>query len=52
MKNCQIKMSTEVYKAIHCAARKKGLTVSAYMRMLAIDDALLQGFDASPPSAQ
>lgn len=49
MKNCQIKMTDQVYAAIHLAASKRGLTVSSYVRMMAILDAAEMGFHVKQP---
>lgn len=39
VKNIQIKMSSELHECIRLAAARKGLSISAYIRMVAADAA-------------
>ena len=49
-KNVQINMDEATYIAVKLSARTRGLTVTAYMRMLAVVDAANTGYHTSPPS--
>ena len=51
MKNVQIQMEEAAYAAVKLSAKSKGLTVTAYMRMLAIADASTSGYHSEQPRA-
>ena len=51
MKNVQINMDEATYTAVKLSAKSKGLTVTAYMRMLAIADASAAGYHTTQPRA-
>tara|TARA_R110000796_G_scaffold108099_1_gene219013 strand:+ start:350 stop:508 length:159 start_codon:yes stop_codon:yes gene_type:complete len=51
MKNVQIQMDEATYEVVKLSAKSKGLTVTAYMRMLAIADASASGYQSEQPRA-
>ena len=51
MKNVQIQMDEATYEVVKLSAKSKGLTVAAYMRMLAIADASASGYHSEQPRA-
>ena len=47
-KNVQINLDEPTYTAVKLSAQTRGLTVTAYMRMLAVVDAAETGFRIFP----